>query len=92
MTSSYHFRQPSQKHIFMSRSVDTNYLNSPFSTVNTLGIENASFDSIRTDLSANSKDVIIGEQWVVLGRIGEGSFGEVFEGNHRYNCILLAYY
>ncbi|KAI8879143.1 kinase-like protein [Backusella circina FSU 941] len=64
----------------MSRSVDTNYLNSPFSTATALGIENASFDSIRTDLSANSKDVIIGEQWVVLGRIGEGSFGEVFEG------------
>lgn len=47
---------------------------------NGLGLEYASFDSARTDLSANSRDVIVGEQWVVLGRIGEGSFGEVFEG------------
>ncbi|OAD04023.1 Serine/Threonine kinase CK1, partial [Mucor lusitanicus CBS 277.49] len=46
---------------------------------NGLNIEYASFDSTRTDLSANSRDVIIAGQWVVLGRIGEGSFGEVFE-------------
>jgi hypothetical protein len=39
-----------------------------------------SFGSLRSDLSDNSRDVIIGDQWVVLGRIGEGSFGEVFEG------------
>lgn len=51
---------------------------------NTLGLEFASFDSTRTDLSVNSRDVIIGEQWVVLGRIGEGSFGEVFEGKTCY--------
>ncbi|CEI96601.1 Putative CK1/CK1 protein kinase [Rhizopus microsporus] len=44
-----------------------------------LGVECASFDSIRTDLSIGSKDVIVAEQWLVLGRIGEGSFGEVFE-------------
>ncbi|KAI7906580.1 kinase-like domain-containing protein [Cokeromyces recurvatus] len=44
-----------------------------------LGVEYASFDSTRTDLSINSRDVIIAEQWLVLGRIGEGSFGEVFE-------------
>ncbi|PHZ16362.1 kinase-like protein [Rhizopus microsporus ATCC 52813] len=46
---------------------------------NTFGVECASFDSIRTDLSIGSKDVIVAEQWLVLGRIGEGSFGEVFE-------------
>ncbi|KAI8090233.1 kinase-like domain-containing protein [Gilbertella persicaria] len=48
-------------------------------TNNNIGVEYASFDSTRTDLSMNSRDVIIGDQWVVLGRIGEGSFGEVFE-------------
>lgn len=50
---------------------------------NTFGVECASFDSIRTDLSIGSKDVIVAEQWLVLGRIGEGSFGEVFEGNYQ---------
>lgn len=48
--------------------------------MNPLGLECASFDSTRTDLSIGSKDVIIADQWIVLGRIGEGSFGEVFEG------------
>lgn len=52
---------------------------------NGLNIEYASFDSTRTDLSANSRDVIIAGQWVVLGRIGEGSFGEVFEGK----CVSI---
>ncbi|KAG1474276.1 hypothetical protein G6F56_000455 [Rhizopus delemar] len=47
--------------------------------MNPLGLECASFDSTRTDLSIGSKDVIIADQWIVLGRIGEGSFGEVFE-------------
>ncbi|CAO3684123.1 unnamed protein product [Rhizopus stolonifer] len=47
--------------------------------MNPLGLECASFDSTRTDLSIGSKDIIIADQWVVLGRIGEGSFGEVFE-------------
>ncbi|KAI9499608.1 kinase-like domain-containing protein, partial [Zychaea mexicana] len=27
----------------------------------------------------SSRDVIVGDQWLVLSRIGEGSFGEVFE-------------
>lgn len=54
---------------------------------NGLNIEYASFDSARTDLSANSRDVIIADQWVVLGRIGEGSFGEVFEGINKNNLI-----
>jgi hypothetical protein len=57
--------------------------NNSNNNANALGLEYASFDSTRTDLSANSRDVIIGEQWVVLGRIGEGSFGEVFEGKKR---------
>lgn len=86
MTSPFHIRPRSQGH-YLSRSVDTNYLHtSPFATHSYLDC--ASFDSTRTDLSANSKDVIIAGQWVVLGRIGEGSFGEVFEGKQR-NIGLL---
>jgi hypothetical protein len=84
MTSSYHIRQSnsrSQSHL--SRSVETNHImdRNNNNNANALSLEYASFDSTRTDLSANSRDVIIEEQWVVLGRIGEGSFGEVFEGN-----------
>ena len=36
--------------------------------------------SLDSTLSTNSRDVIVGDQWIVLSRIGEGSFGEVFEG------------
>lgn len=43
-------------------------------------VESASYGSTRSDLSEESKDVIIENRWAVLGRIGEGSFGEVFEG------------
>ncbi|KAI9284448.1 kinase-like domain-containing protein [Umbelopsis sp. AD052] len=39
----------------------------------------SSVESARTALSTNSNDILVGEQWLVLGRIGEGSFGEVFE-------------
>ncbi|KAI7849762.1 kinase-like domain-containing protein [Circinella umbellata] len=35
--------------------------------------------SLDSTLSTNSRDVIVGDQWIVLSRIGEGSFGEVFE-------------
>ncbi|ORZ25377.1 kinase-like domain-containing protein [Absidia repens] len=42
-------------------------------------LESASYESNRTDLSLNSRDVVVADQWVVLGKIGEGSFGEVFE-------------
>jgi hypothetical protein len=99
MTSPFQIRQSnSRPQGYLSRSVDTNYVkrsscnnnnynhNSYNSNVNsnTLGLEYSSFDSTRTDLSANSRDVIIGEQWVVLGRIGEGSFGEVFEGKSLF--------
>lgn len=41
-----------------------------------------SYDSTHTDLSINSREVIIANQWLVLGKIGEGSFGEVFEGRY----------
>lgn len=55
-------------------------------------VQARSFDSTRSDLSEESRDVIIGNQWAVLGRIGEGSFGEVFEGmsflNNRVIVIL----
>ncbi|KAG0170953.1 hypothetical protein DFQ28_009767 [Apophysomyces sp. BC1034] len=44
-----------------------------------LGIHNASMDSTRSDLSINSRNVVVAEEWTVLGKIGEGSFGEVFE-------------
>jgi hypothetical protein len=33
-----------------------------------------------SELSVESSNVIACGQWRVLGRIGEGSFGEVFEG------------
>ncbi|KAI8340438.1 kinase-like domain-containing protein [Chlamydoabsidia padenii] len=39
----------------------------------------ASYESTYTDLSLNSCNVIVADQWIVLGKIGEGSFGEVFE-------------
>lgn len=82
MTSPFQIRQsnPRQQQGYIPRSIDTKSpCNDNYNLGNTLGLEYASFDSTRTDLSANSKDVIIAEQWVVLGRIGEGSFGEVFE-------------
>ncbi|KAI7876334.1 kinase-like protein [Lichtheimia hyalospora FSU 10163] len=47
--------------------------------------------SIDSTLSTNSRDVIVGDQWLVLSRIGEGSFGEVFEAEdietHRHYAI-----
>lgn len=89
MTSPYQIRQSRQPGS-LSHSVDTSYLKStPCNNKATL--EGSSFGSTRTDLSANSRDVIIGEQWAVLGRIGEGSFGEVFEGTFIYFFVLLMY-
>lgn len=44
--------------------------------------------SVDSTLSTNSRDVIVGDQWLVLSRIGEGSFGEVFEG--IYNTIFIS--
>lgn len=94
MTSPFHIRQSNPRpQGYLSRSIDTSHgKSSPcnnYNNVNTLGLEYASFDSTRTDLSANSRDVIIGEQWVVLSRIGEGSFGEVFEGNPFLFVFIL---
>ncbi|OAD73000.1 Serine/Threonine kinase CK1, partial [Phycomyces blakesleeanus NRRL 1555(-)] len=49
-------------------------------TISLPSIGNASsLDSTSTELSANSRDVIIGDQWLVLAKIGWGSFGEVFK-------------
>lgn len=48
-------------------------------------LESASLESNRTDLSLSSRDVVVAETWLVLGKIGEGSFGEVFEGKKRYH-------
>jgi hypothetical protein len=45
----------------------------------------SSVESARTALSAGSNEVLVGEQWLVLGRIGEGSFGEVFEGIYVFS-------
>lgn len=99
MTSPFHIRQSTQRPAaYLSRSVDTNHIKaSPCNSNNiTFGLESSSFNSNRTDLSANSRDVIVAEQWLVLGRIGEGSFGEVFEGKriyyycNRHNILTLA--
>jgi hypothetical protein len=43
----------------------------------------SSFDNNHAGLSLGSRDVIVAGQWVVLGRIGEGSFGEIFEGKAK---------
>ncbi|KAI8881132.1 kinase-like protein [Backusella circina FSU 941] len=48
-------------------------------SVGTKGLNSVSSGS---ELSIQSSNVIIGGQWRVLGRIGEGSFGEVFEAEH----------
>lgn len=66
-------------------SVDSNFkqsLESPTYTKSSYHAPHytSSVESARTALSAGSNEVLVGEQWLVLGRIGEGSFGEVFEG------------
>ncbi|KAI7883216.1 kinase-like protein [Lichtheimia hyalospora FSU 10163] len=38
-----------------------------------------SLSSLCSDLSETSRNIIINDQWLVLGKIGQGSFGEVFE-------------
>lgn len=55
-----------------------------------LGVIASSLDSVRTDVSSNSRDVIVADQWLVLARIGEGSFGEVFEGTLSFSLFFSA--
>lgn len=43
-----------------------------------------SVSSACSDLSETSRNIVINDQWLVLGKIGQGSFGEVFEGIHVY--------
>lgn len=79
---------PPHKHLNQQNShsqtaVNNNNATPTATTATTTTVANVSacsLDSIRTDLSNESRDVIIGEQWLVLSKIGEGSFGEVFEG------------
>ncbi|KAI9268063.1 kinase-like domain-containing protein [Phascolomyces articulosus] len=40
---------------------------------------NSSIRTTCSDLSETSRNVIINNRWLILGKIGEGSFGEVFE-------------
>lgn len=87
-SSPYHIRQPlNQRKKSISHSLDSKSL---ATDTNPLSLECASLDSIRTDLSIGSKDVIIADQWIVLGRIGEGSFGEVFEGKYFLYLVVLS--
>ncbi|KAI8357784.1 kinase-like domain-containing protein [Blakeslea trispora] len=81
MTSSVHTRQPnSRNQASAAQSIDINQTNTHRNNTHRHSdAEFASFESTRTDLSLNSRDVVIADQWIVLGRIGEGSFGEVFE-------------
>ncbi|KAI7857072.1 kinase-like domain-containing protein [Circinella umbellata] len=51
---------------------------------------NSSIRSNCSDLSEPSRNVIINERWKVLGKIGEGSFGEVFEGQDLKNGEIYA--
>ncbi|KAI9007900.1 kinase-like domain-containing protein [Phycomyces nitens] len=44
-----------------------------------MSARNSSIDSNISDLSQDSLNVIIDQRWIPLGKIGEGSFGEVFE-------------
>lgn len=48
-----------------------------------------SVSSLCSDLSETSRNIIINGQWLVLGKIGQGSFGEVFEGRHVYAMIKV---
>jgi hypothetical protein len=43
-------------------------------------LESTSYGSNCTELSITSRNVIVADQWTVSGKIGEGSFGEVFKG------------
>ncbi|OAD71563.1 Serine/Threonine kinase CK1, partial [Phycomyces blakesleeanus NRRL 1555(-)] len=48
-------------------------------SLRTMSARNCSVDSNLSDLSENSSNVVINQRWIPLGKIGEGSFGEVFE-------------
>jgi serine/threonine protein kinase len=68
-----------------NNNADNNNAHTTKTTTGTAtNVSACSLDSIHTDLSNESRDVIIGEQWLVLSKIGEGSFGEVFEAEDVY--------
>ncbi|KAG0793186.1 hypothetical protein G6F16_004900 [Rhizopus arrhizus] len=78
-SSPYHIRRSfNQKKKSVSHFIEPK----PLVDTNTLSTERTSFDSTHTDLSSESQDVIIANQWIVLERIGVGSFGEVFEAEN----------
>lgn len=39
-----------------------------------------SVHTVQSELSENSQNVVIANRWLALDKIGQGSFGEVFEG------------